>query len=179
MTLALAVALLALLVAFFTLVALVAVYARVRQLEAGRAVELSGFASLIGRAAHSAVHPGQSDGLSVVAILDRGCVLCQAVWSELGAIADELPDAPVRLVGVLDRAGDQAGDPNAFPAHPRADLLADTAVRADLFEGYAPTLLTVDDSGQISYRSFVYPDTDIRALLLDLVKGAEPRGRRE
>ena len=200
---ALAVALLALLVAVFTLVALVAVYARVRQLEAGRAVELSGYASLIGRAAPAAVHPARPDELSVVAVLDVGCALCHAVWSEFGAIADELPGAPARLLGVLDKpsdgadnrpddraddtagngagdwVGDGVGDPAGFPAHPRVELLADTVVRADLFEGYSPTLLAVDGSGKISYRSFVYRDTDVRALLRELVTDAVPQGRRE
>ena len=199
---ALAVALLALLVAVFTLVALVAVYARVRQLEAGRAVELSGYASLIGRVAPAAVHPARPDELSVVAVLDDGCALCHAVWSEFGAIADELPGAPARLLGVLDKpsdgadgradhaagnradaagngAGDGVGDPAGFPAHPRVELLADTVVRADLFEGYSPTLLAVDGSGKISYRSFVYRDTDVRALLRELVTDAVPQGRRE
>ncbi len=101
---AFALALLALLVALFTLVALVAVYVRMRQLEAGRAVELSGYASLIGRVAPAPVRPTAPDELSVVAVLDDACVLCRAVWSELGAIADELPDAPARLAGVVDRA---------------------------------------------------------------------------
>jgi hypothetical protein len=171
---ALAVALLALLVALFTLVALVAVYARVRQLEAGRAVELSWYASLIGQVAPPAVHPTAPDELAVVAVLDDACVLCRAVWSELGVIADELPDAPARLVGVVDRTVDSSG----FPPHDRVELLADVAVRAELFEGYSPTLLTVDGAGQIGHRSFVYQDTDIHGLLLDLVKAAAPQGRR-
>ncbi len=39
-------------------------------------------------------------------------------------------------------------------------------------------MLAVDASGQITYRSFVYHDTDTRGLLLDLVKAAVPQGRR-
>jgi hypothetical protein len=171
---ALAVALLALLVALFTLVALVAVYARVRQLEAGRAVELSGYASLTGRPAPPGVHPAAPDELTVVAVVDEGCVLCHAVWSELAAIADELPDARVRLVAVAHAAVDR----NTFPPHPRVELLVDAAVRADLFEGYSPTLLTVDRGGRIGHRSFVYQDTDVRSLLHELIKASAALGGR-
>ena len=49
MTVTLAVALLALLVALFASVALVAVYARVRGLEAGAAAGLTGYPTLVGR----------------------------------------------------------------------------------------------------------------------------------
>lgn len=171
MSVSLAVALLALLVSLFAVVALVAVYARVRALEAARGGELSGYAALVGRPAPAAVHPGAGERATVVAILDADCALCRGVWDALVTAADEqagdLGTARTRFVGVVDRRSDLPVD----PAGGGAELIADLTTRADLFEGYSPTVLAVDTAGTIVHRSFVYPDTDLRALLLDLSKG--------
>ncbi|NMH96004.1 hypothetical protein [Pseudonocardia acidicola] len=170
MSLSLAVALIALLFALFALVALVAVHARVRALEAGRGAGLSGYAALVGRPAPASVHPRAGERLAIVAVLDGGCALCRSVWDTVDAVAaDRAGDpagTPVRFVGLVDRVSDLPG----LPAAPgtRIELLADITARADLFEGYSPTLLAVDAAGTIVHRSFVYPDTDVRALLLDL-----------
>lgn len=170
MTPSLAVALLALLVALFAVTALVAVYARVKALEAGTGpAALSGYAALVGRPAPPAVAPRAGERMSVVAVLDTSCATCLSLWDTLNDVAAELADsAPgARYVGLVDHRTDLAGAATG----PHAELLADTTVRADLFEGYAPTLLAVDAGGTVFHRSFVYPDTDVRALLLDLVKG--------
>jgi hypothetical protein len=162
MSLALAVALLALLVALFALVALVGVYARVRALEAGRAAELSGYTSLVGRPAPAAVRPRPGEQVAVVAVLDGDCALCRAVWQAMGeADRRDAVIGGVRYVGLVDRAGD-------VPAPGGAELVVDVQARADLFEGYAPTVLAVDADGTATGRRFVYPDTDLPALLRDL-----------
>jgi hypothetical protein len=155
MTLPLAVALLALLVALFCLVALVAVYARVRALEAGRAVfaDPSGYAPVVGRPAPAAVAPRAGERGAVVAVVDGDCALCHGVWDALGAA--DLPG--LRRVAVADRA-------DAFAAGP-AELLVDPAVRAALFEGYSPTVLVLDAAGAVAERRFVYADTDVPDLL--------------
>jgi hypothetical protein len=169
----LAVSLLALLIALFCLLALVGVYARLRTMEAARAVDLSGYATLVGRPAPPAVHarPGQRG--AVVAVLDADCGSCREVWEAMRrAAADGTP----RYVGLVPPA---ASDLPLDPPPPgpgaagRAELLADPGVRADLFEGYAPTLLAVDTAGTVVRRSFVYPDTDLTALLADLSEGRE------
>ncbi len=159
MTLPLAVALLALLVALFAVLALVAVYARVRALEAGRGVfaDPSGYAPVVGRPAPAAVAPGAGERGAVVAVVDGDCALCHTVWDALGAA--DLPG--VRRVAVADRAG-------VFGAGP-AELLVDPAVRAALFEGYSPTVLVLDAAGTVAARRFVYADTDVPGLLRDLV----------
>jgi hypothetical protein len=154
----LAVALLALLVALFALVALVAVYVRVRALEAGRAAELSGYATLVGRPAPASVRPSQGQRRSVVAVLDADCALCHGVWDALA----EHDDDATRRVALVDRTEDFSARPGG-----RAELVADAAARADLFEGYSPTLLVVDATGTVTHRTFVYADTDLRALLQD------------
>lgn len=157
-----AVALLALLVALFAVVALVAVHARVRVLEAGRAAELSGYASLVGRPAPASVRPGAGRRMSVVAVLDADCALCHGVWD---ALAVGAPDPGIRFVALVDRPAD-------FTAHPaaRAELLSDPGARADLFEGYSPTLVAVDPAGTVVDRSFVYADTDLHSVLHDLTR---------
>ena len=56
------------------------------------------------------------------------------------------------MVALSDRAG--AGGAPAL-------LRVDVAARADLFEGYAPTVLAVDAAGTVVARRFVYADTDL------------------
>jgi hypothetical protein len=162
MSVALAVALLALLVAAFTLVALIAVYARVRGLEAASAdTGLSGYATLVGRPAPASVRPGPAEGCSLVAILDGDCTLCATVFQALIAVnaADD-----VRVVALTDRIHD--------PAAGTGILRIDVAARADLYEGYAPTVLAVDAGGTVVARRFVYADTDLPELLRELVARA-------
>jgi hypothetical protein len=153
-----AVALLALLVALFALVALVAVYARVRALEAAREIGLSGYAAVVGRPAPSSVRPGPGQRAGLVAVLDADCALCHAVWDELArGITDSVADTGVRVVALVDRS-------DAFAAHPEAELLTDPAARAEVFEGYAPTVLQLDAAGIVVHRSFVDADTDLPGL---------------
>ncbi|GAA0937031.1 hypothetical protein [Pseudonocardia zijingensis] len=154
MSLELAVALLALLVAAFALVALVAVYARVRALEAARRIGLSGYGAVVGRPAPASVHPGPGRRRGYVAVLDAECALCHVVWEALAPLADD----GVRVVALVDR-------PEAFAAHPGSELLADPAARAELFEGYAPTVLRLDAAGTVVDRTFVDADTDLAGLL--------------
>lgn len=160
MSVELAVALLALLVALFALVALVAVYARVRALEAGRTAELSGYASVVGRPAPQLVQPADGQRGAVVAVLDADCALCHGVWDALGVAADQQP--AYRFVALADRA-------DGFRPAGRAELVIDPVARADVFEGYSPTLLDVGPTGLVRGRTFVYSDTDLPALMRELV----------
>ena len=163
MTVTLAVALLALLVALFGLVALVAVHARVRALEAGAGMGTTGYPALVGRPAPASVRPRAGERGALVAVVDGDCVLCRAVLAELAALP---PDSGVRVVALTDRADD-------LPL-PAGSVRVDPAARADLFEGYAPTVLAVDGTGTVVARRFVYPDTDVRALLAELSAAAAP-----
>lgn len=163
MSFELAVALLALLVALFAVVALVAVYARVRVLEAGRAAELSGYATLVGRPAPVAVRPRDGQARALVAVIDGDCTLCYGVWDALGAAAGRVDQRGrgTRFVALADRAG-------VFDAG-SAELIVDPDTRAEMFEGYSPTLLVLDAAGTVTHRRFVYADTDVPALLQDLI----------
>jgi len=162
MSLALAVALLALLVALFTLVALVAVYARVRGIEAAGDSAVSGYPALVGRAAPASVWPGPGQTCSLVAIVDGDCTLCGAV---VGALADAAAAGDVRVVALTDRA--HGGAPHF--------VRVDVAARADLFEGYAPTVVAVDTEGTVVARRFVYADTDLPGLLGELTARVRTR----
>jgi hypothetical protein len=161
MTVTLAVALLALLAAFFALVALVAVYARVRGLEAGAAADLTGYPTLVGRPAPASVRPGPGDRCALVAVIDGDCALCRTVLAALTAIP---ADSGVRVVVLTDRPGVHA-DGHVLPA---GLVQVDLAARADLFEGYTPTVLAVDAAGTVVARRFVYSDTDVPAVLREL-----------
>lgn len=166
MTVTLAVALLALLVALVASVALVAVYARVRGLEAGAAADLTGYPTLVGRLAPASVRAGPADRCALVAVLDGDCALCRDVLAALAATATD----GVRVVALTDRPGDHA--------LPGGAVRVDAAARAELFEGYAPTVLAVDTAGTVVARRFVYADTDVPALLRELTAQAVQAAQR-
>jgi hypothetical protein len=162
MTVTLALALLALLVALFTLVALVAVYARVRGLEADAADSRTSYPTLVGRPAPAAVRPGSGDRCALVAVVDGDCSLCHTLLAELATIPG---GSGVRVVALTDRT--LPDGPHDHPLPPEA-VLVDVAARAELFEGYTPTVLAVDAAGTVVARRFVYADTDVPALLREL-----------
>ena len=157
MTVTLAVALIALLTALFALVALVAVYARVRSLEAGTGAGLTGYPTLVGRPAPASVRPRPGERGALVAVVDGDCALCRTVLAALAAITG------VRVVALTDR--DDAAEGHALAA---GAVRVDVAARADLFEGYTPTVLAVDAAGTVVARRFVYSDTDVPTVLREL-----------
>jgi hypothetical protein len=163
MSVALAVALLALLVALFTLVALVAVYARVRGLEAAGEAAVTGYPTLVGRPAPASVRPDPDAQCGLVAILDGDCTLCAGVVEALAAVHAAGGVHVVALTDRIDGVGTRQG---------AGILRVDVTARADLFEGYAPTVLAVDTAGTVVARRFVYADTDLPELLRELVARA-------
>jgi hypothetical protein len=161
MSVALAVALLALLVALFSLVALVAVYARVRGLENAGDTGVTGYPALVGRPAPASVRPGPGAQCGLVAILDGDCTLCATV---VEALDDVHAAGDVHVVALTDRIAGAGTTPGI--------LRVDVAARADLFEGYAPTVLAVNAAGTVVARRFVYADTDLTELLRELIARA-------
>jgi len=165
MTVTLALALLALLAALFALVALVAVYERVRGLEAGAAAGMSGYPTHVGRPAPTSVRPGPGERCALVAVVDGDCDLCRTVLAALTAFPT---DSGIRVVALTDRPGAYT-DAHGLPA---GLVRVDVAARAELFEGYTPTVLAVDAAGTVVARRFVYADTDLTELLRELVARA-------
>lgn len=166
MELATAISLVAVLVALVAVLGLVAVYGRLRQLEAGAATDLSGYSAASTRIAPSAVLPRAGATASLVAVLDRDCAMCHVLWLHLSELRESGDYASLRIVGLLDApVGDAFG---AFGGGSGAELLVDASARADLYEGYAPTLLAVDREGEVRSRRFVYADTDIPSTVREL-----------
>ena len=95
----------------------------------------------------------------IVAVVDGDCALCGAVVDALSAVAA----GGVRVVALTDRDDNRDG-----PDFVRVD----TAARADLFEGYAPTILAVDAAGTVVARRFVYADTSLPDALRELTARA-------
>ena len=123
------------------------------------------FDQLVSRAAPVSVRPGPGDAAGLVAIVDGDCALCGAV---LDALADVAAAGGVRVVALADRADH---------ASARSFVRVDVAARADLFEGYAPTVLAVDAAGTVVGRRFVYADTDLPEALRELTARARtPEG---
>src|SRR4249920_3861665 len=87
----------------------------------------------------------------LVAILDGDCALCVTVLEALAAVHAA---GDVHVVALTDRIDGGGTRPGAGILH------VDVAARADLFEGYAPTVLAVDTAGTVVARRFVYVDTD-------------------
>jgi hypothetical protein len=86
------------------------------------------------------------------------------VLASLAAVA-AMPE--VHVVALTDRL--PADTDHRLPA---GALRVDPAARADLFEGYAPTVLAVDAAGTVVARRFVYTDTDLPAVLRELGRQA-------
>jgi hypothetical protein len=136
----------------------------VRGIEAASAdTGLSGYATLVGRPAPASVRPGPGERCGLVAVLDGDCTLCATVVDALTGMnaADD-----VRVVALTNRIHDSAVGPGT------GILRLDVAARADLYEGYAPTVLAVDAGGTVVARRFVYADTDLPELLRELVARA-------
>jgi len=158
MSLPLALSLLSLLIAIFAVVAVAAVYSRLRALEETALSPDSDRLADDDRKAPAALLPGPGRRASLVMLLDGGCGICHGVWESLQAAG--LPG--VRVVGVT-------GDPAAAAAFTEGTVLADPDLWTALYEGYAPTLTVVDATGAVRARRFVYGDTDIPALLAELL----------
>ena len=111
----------------------------------GRAVRVR--QRLVGRPAPVAVRPRPGEQVAVVAVLDGDCALCRAVWQAMGeAHHEDAVIGGVQYVGLVDRAADVPAPGGC------AELVVDDQARADLFEGYAPTVLTVDAKGTVTGR---------------------------
>ncbi|MDF5755727.1 hypothetical protein [Spongiactinospora sp. TRM90649] len=153
MNAATALALLSLVVSGFTVLAVGAVYARLRALERGRA----GAEDI--RHAPAPLLPGSGHVVSLVLLMDAGCPICPRLWRAARAFAADR--AEVRLIGLV--AGQEAAERLRDPSG--ETLIADAAMWAELYEGYTPCVYLVGAAGAVTHRHFVYGDTDIPALL--------------
>ncbi|MFI0417142.1 hypothetical protein [Spongiactinospora sp. 9N601] len=143
-------------VSAFAVLAVGAVYARLRGLERA---EGGGDAA---RLAPAGLSPAGGQDVSLVVLLDGGCALCPGLWRQARAFASDRPD--VRLIGLV--AAEEAARRLAGTDGPGEGApLADPAAWAEMYEGYTPCLYLVRANGVIAHRAFVYADTDVPALL--------------
>ena len=163
-----AVALLALAVACFALLGLIAIYGKLRQIEAGIGTDISGYSLAARRVAPEAVWPREGTEVSIVALLDENCVLCQEMWKTVAEFSSREESDGIRYIGLVP-----TGENLLFPAEGRLEISLDVSVRAELFEGYAPVLLVVDTEGNIQDRKFIYGDTDV----VEILTSAHPHSR--
>ncbi|RBQ20130.1 hypothetical protein DP939_09925 [Spongiactinospora rosea] len=146
-------------VSAFAVLAVGAVYARLRGLERA---EGSGDAV---RLAPARLAPAEGRSVSLVVLLDGGCALCPALWRQASAFTAGRPD--VRLLGLVagEDAARRLADPAAGTGTGTGGPLADPGAWAEMYEGYTPCLYLVHANGIIAHRAFVYADTDVPALL--------------
>ncbi len=158
MSLPLAVSLLSLLVSLFTLVAVGAVYSRLRTLE--QTVLSPGTARLAdeSKAVIPALRPQDGQTAAVVLLMDSTCAVCHQAWTTL----HESPWPDLRIVGLVAEA-------QMAEAFSGGHVLADAGQWRDLYEGYAPCLYAIDPAGAVIARRFVYGDTDLPELLTTLL----------
>ena len=169
MGLSTALSLCALLVSVFAVLAVGAVYARLRLLEhtalnARRTLFADG-----GVTVPPALRPRADQPATLLLQLNDGCSTCHDLWQTVtGYAATHTVEA--RIVGLF-------ASPNvveSFPAAPGVERVVDADQWAALSEGYTPCVFQVDSAGQITDRRFVYRDTDVDAVLSQLAPAAEP-----
>ncbi|MBY8871116.1 hypothetical protein K7640_04560 [Micromonospora sp. PLK6-60] len=157
-----ALALLAIVVAAFALLAVLAVYARLRQAE--RVIADLTFGS-DRRSLPESLRPGPGVPASVLLTLDGECPTCH----ELARAAAASDWSGLRVVRLFSSAA--ARDRHA--ATPGLETVVDPDTWAAVYEGYTPTVTVVDAAGTTVHRRFVYADNDMTALLAE----ARDRGR--
>ncbi|GAA0935269.1 hypothetical protein [Nonomuraea longicatena] len=158
MSLPLALTLLSLLISLFTLVAVGAVYSRLRVLEQTAlnpaAVRLADEQKTV----VPELRPQDGEVASVVLLMDSTCAICHQAW----AMLHETSWPGLRIIGLVAEAH-MASAFSGGPVHADADQWA------ELYEGYAPCLYAVAPSGTVIARRFVYGDTDLPELLTTLL----------
>lgn len=159
MTLSVALALISLLLSLFTLLAVAGVYAKLRALE--QSVHNSGGAAQLAdqqRTVPEGLRPGNGETHTLALLLDVGCGVCLGLWESAAR-----PIPGVRVVGVF------SSDEVASSFDGPVEKLADPDLWTALYEGYTPCVYVITPEGRIADRRFVYGDTDVPALLSELL----------
>ncbi|MFF5205635.1 hypothetical protein [Streptosporangium sp. NPDC000396] len=158
MSLPTALALLALLLSVFAILAAGAVYARLRMME--QTVLKPGNTRLDDelRLVPQPLWPAEGQTGALVLLLDANCSVCHQVWEAAGSAS--LPTT--RLTAVFSHTG------SAQKFDGPVEKLTDPELWTALYEGYTPCVYAIDGTGQVTARRFVYGDTDLPALFAEL-----------
>ncbi|GAA2098753.1 hypothetical protein [Actinomadura alba] len=172
MSLPTALALVSLLLSTFAVLAVGAVYSRLRLLERTALNPRSALLADEVLLAPEALRPTGDERNILVLLLNDGCAACKLVWHAVSEYAPARDLTDVRIVALFASA-DAAG---SFDDVPGVASTVDPDLWAALSEGYTPCVFLIDDAGRVTDRRFVYGDTDVPALLADLVSAPEPAG---
>ncbi|MCG5212088.1 hypothetical protein [Streptosporangium sp. KLBMP 9127] len=157
MNLSVSVSLLAVLVSGFAVLAIGAVYARLRKLEHTALNPSSARLEDLARQVPPALWPGPGQSHSLILLMDGTCSTCHTLW-------EAAPDlAGIRVIGLLpdERTASRFGG---------GTTLADPDLWRNLYEGYTPCVYVVDTAGTVADRRYVYGDTDVPALLAEVLR---------
>lgn len=172
MSLTTALSLCSLLVSAFAVLAVGAVYSRLRMLE--RTALAPGRTLLADEhpVAPEALRPAGDATATLVLLLSDGCSVCGVVWRAASEYVATHDLAGSRIVALL--ASQDAAE--MFDDAPGTECIVDPGMWSALSEGYTPCLYLVGTSGRVADRRFLYADTDVPALLADLVRIPDPTG---
>ncbi|GAA2415203.1 hypothetical protein [Nonomuraea africana] len=166
MSLPVALSLIAVLLSVFALVAVGGLFFRLRLLERTALDPNGALFSDDVRQAPAALWPSGEQTSTLVMLLDAGCTTCHTLWEAAGT----LDASDVRVVGLA--SGPQA----AAVFEGQAELLVDPDLWTALYEGYSPTAYAIDRQGAVTGRRFVYADSDVPALLAELLPASALQG---
>ncbi|MEU5670077.1 hypothetical protein ABZ749_06815 [Micromonospora sp. NPDC047753] len=167
-----ALALLAILVAVFALVAVAGVYSRLRQVEQVIADLTVGGGRRDTLPASLRPQPGES--ATVLLTLDGECPICHRLAK---AVEEEMATAAwagLRVVRVFSSIDARDRHPDVVAM----ETVADPDVWAAVYEGYNPTLSVVNAAGEVIFRRFVYADTNLTELLAEASAVGLAQGKR-
>ncbi|MEO3927140.1 hypothetical protein ABGB07_25215 [Micromonosporaceae bacterium B7E4] len=165
MSLPTAIALVALLLSAFAVLAVGAVYARLRLLERTALNPRTALLADEAEPAPAALWPTGEARHTLVLQLSDGCALCHLLWQ---VAARHLPGqdlGDVRVVGLFA----SAEAVTAFDDISGLTTIVDPDLWGALSEGYTPCVFLIDAEGRVTDRRFVYGDTDVPALLAGFV----------
>jgi hypothetical protein len=158
MNLAVSVALVSVLVSAFAVIAVCAVYARLRALEHTALNPVSARLDDLDRQVPLALWPGIGQSRSLILLMDGTCSICHGLWEATQAL--DLPG--VRVLGLL-------ADERLVSLFDGGTTLADPDLWSELYEGYTPCVYLISAAGTVTERRFVYGDTDVPALLAEVL----------
>ncbi|MGW3774453.1 hypothetical protein [Actinomadura verrucosospora] len=172
MSLPTALSLCSLLASGFAVLAVGAVYSRLRLLERTALNPGNTLLSDEHPIAPKALQPTGNATTTLVLLLSDGCSVCGVVWR---AAADYVATHDLgrsRLVALFP----SQGAARTFGDAPGLECVVDPGMWSALSEGYTPCLYLIGTSGRVTDRRFVYTDTDVSALLAGLARVTDSTG---
>ncbi|MFF5213032.1 hypothetical protein [Streptosporangium sp. NPDC000396] len=161
MTLSTSLALIAIVLSIFAILAVGGVYIRLRMLEQSVLNPRGAMLADDARAAPDALRPTGDNARTLVLLIDAGCGTCHRVWEFA-----QRPIPGVRVVSLFSSA--ETAEVFGEPSSGSVERITDPDLWTALYEGYTPCVYVIGTSGEIVERRFVYGDTDLSLLWTEL-----------